>query len=75
MVLAGRKPQPQQLFISWLSATVQIGHVPSEGELLLKKRMHPALRRAGSLSVPTAYRTPQVKMFSAESKRIFSHTT
>lgn len=56
MVLAGRKPQPQQLFISWLSATFQIGHVPSEGEMLLKERMHPALRHAGFLCLlPTGH--------------------
>lgn len=38
MLLADTKPQPQQPFISCLSATVQIEHVPSEGEMLLKRQ-------------------------------------
>lgn len=41
VLLAGMKPQPQQPFISRLSATVQIGHVPSEGEMLLKRQRIP----------------------------------
>ena len=41
VLLAGVKPPPQQPFISCLSATVQIGHVPSEGEMLLKRQRIP----------------------------------
>lgn len=38
VVPAGRKPQTQQPFISCLLATVQIGHVPGEGGMFLKKQ-------------------------------------
>lgn len=54
---------------------LSFGHCPNRTRPqrrgnVAEKTTHPTLRQAGFLSVPTAYRTPQVKMFSAESKRI-----
>lgn len=69
VLLAGMKPQPQQPFIS------SFGHCPNKKRPqqrgnAAEKTIHPILRHASFLSVPTTYREPQVKTFSAESKRV-----